>query len=266
MTLVRSANGGARHEEPGPSSDPVRGVARVASPNVVKKRRAPWASRIAVVIGALLVIASAVGFVGGDMVLHQVSNTINQQNLLGGAGAVDRDDRRAGEHPARRSRHARRESRHGVTVRLDHHRAHSGEPRHGVPDLAPTGHERGDPAVRGDALRRRHREDQRRIPVRQRKRRWYGRRRTAPGAHHREAREHLVQRRRRGQLRRVPRRRGGTRWRIYVHRREDDVDSQRLHQRHRHAGRPVRDHRRRRAPDPESRVATRSCTSPDAAS
>ncbi len=69
-----------------------RGVARVAvadSPagTTARKRGAAWGSRIFIALGVLLIVLSAVGFVGGDVVLHQVSSTIKQQNLLGSIGS-----------------------------------------------------------------------------------------------------------------------------------------------------------------------------------
>jgi LCP family protein required for cell wall assembly len=64
--------------------DPPRTGAGVAKPGSSRVR--PWVSVLCLAVGILLLLGSSAAFIGGGLILSHVSNTVQQQNLLGNTG------------------------------------------------------------------------------------------------------------------------------------------------------------------------------------
>src|SRR5688572_1814977 len=56
------------------------------APAKSKKRKAPWWTKLFVAIGAVLMVISGGGLLGAKLVLNEVSDVVQQENLLGDAG------------------------------------------------------------------------------------------------------------------------------------------------------------------------------------
>ncbi|MGW4464381.1 LCP family protein [Micromonospora sp. NPDC004704] len=81
-----------RPSSPDQTETPIRSgtvVGKSGRPGKRARRKDPLWARLALVMGAVLVVSSGVAIIGSKVVINQATSTIDQENLLGDAGKSD---------------------------------------------------------------------------------------------------------------------------------------------------------------------------------